>query len=237
MRRCSTLTARRRALPHSTPPPTQRPAEIGPISFEASSCGTDPAEPLGVSHADATCAARAIRSAPFPCFPAASTPALGADPELHRRGGRSGCATRSCTGSRDACLSSLREAGNAGSRSIPSDIRQGSHSTRAPDGGALSPSPRNVAETLVCMAGLGWLSEYSEPALRSALRVAGSGLDQLPIELTGTNDLSRPAWASGSATIDGRFLAKFAFSALGRTGSPPAARRRLRDERRRRAYR
>jgi hypothetical protein len=62
------------------------------------------------------------------------------------------------------------------------------------------------------MAGLSWLSEYSEPALRSALRVAGSGLDQLPIELTGTNDLSRPAWASGSATIDGRFLAKFAFS-------------------------
>jgi aminoglycoside phosphotransferase (APT) family kinase protein len=37
-------------------------------------------------------------------------------------------------------------------------------------------------------------------------------LDQLPIELTGTNDLSRPTWASGSATIDGRFLAKFAFS-------------------------
>jgi hypothetical protein len=60
--------------------------------------------------------------------------------------------------------------------------------------------------------GVGWLSEYSEPALRSALRVAGAGLDQLPIELTGTNDLSRPTWASGSATIDGRFLAKFAFS-------------------------
>jgi hypothetical protein len=59
---------------------------------------------------------------------------------------------------------------------------------------------------------LGWLSEYSESALRSALRVAGAGLDRLPIELTGTNDLSRPAWASGSATVDGRFLAKFAFS-------------------------
>jgi hypothetical protein len=59
---------------------------------------------------------------------------------------------------------------------------------------------------------VGWLSEYSEPALRSALRVAGAGLDQLPIELTGTNDLTRPTWASGSATIDGRFLAKFAFS-------------------------
>ena len=62
------------------------------------------------------------------------------------------------------------------------------------------------------MEGVGWLSEYSEPALRSALRVAGAGLDQLPIQLTGTNDLSRPPWASGSATIDGRFLAKFAFS-------------------------
>ena len=59
---------------------------------------------------------------------------------------------------------------------------------------------------------LGWLSEYSEPAVRSALRVAGAGLDRLPIELTGTNDLSRPTWASGSATVDGRFLAKFAFS-------------------------
>jgi aminoglycoside phosphotransferase (APT) family kinase protein len=60
--------------------------------------------------------------------------------------------------------------------------------------------------------GLGWLSEYSEPALRCALRVAGAGLDRLPIELTGTIDLSRPTWASGSARIDGRFLAKFAFS-------------------------
>ena len=59
---------------------------------------------------------------------------------------------------------------------------------------------------------LGWLSEYSEPAVRSALRVAGAGLDRLPIELTSTNDLSRPTWASGSATVDGRFLAKFAFS-------------------------
>lgn len=64
----------------------------------------------------------------------------------------------------------------------------------------------------VSVDGVGWLKEYSEPALRSALRLAGSGLDELSIELTGTNDLSRPAWASGSATIDGRFLAKFAFS-------------------------
>jgi aminoglycoside phosphotransferase (APT) family kinase protein len=46
----------------------------------------------------------------------------------------------------------------------------------------------------------------SESALRSALRVAGGGLDRLPIELTGTNDLSRPTWASGSATVDGRFF-------------------------------
>lgn len=62
------------------------------------------------------------------------------------------------------------------------------------------------------MHGLSWLSEYSEAALRSALREAGGGLDRLPIELTGTNDLSRPTWATGSATIDARFLAKFAFS-------------------------
>jgi aminoglycoside phosphotransferase (APT) family kinase protein len=62
------------------------------------------------------------------------------------------------------------------------------------------------------MGDLGWLSEYSQSALRSALRVAGAGLDRLPLELTGTNDLSRPTWATGSATIDGRLLAKFAFS-------------------------
>jgi aminoglycoside phosphotransferase (APT) family kinase protein len=59
---------------------------------------------------------------------------------------------------------------------------------------------------------LGWLSEYSEVALRSALRTAGTALADLPIELTGVNDLSRPTWAMGSATIDRRFLAKFAFS-------------------------
>jgi hypothetical protein len=64
----------------------------------------------------------------------------------------------------------------------------------------------------VSVDGVDWLSEYSEPALRSALRVAGAGLHELPIELTGTNDLSRPTWATGSATIGGRFLAKFAFS-------------------------
>jgi hypothetical protein len=62
------------------------------------------------------------------------------------------------------------------------------------------------------VSGLGWLSEYSEPALRRALRSTGAGLDRLPIELTGTNDLSRPTSASGSARIDGRFLATFAFS-------------------------
>ena len=62
------------------------------------------------------------------------------------------------------------------------------------------------------MTELGWLGEYSEPALRSALRVAGIGLEELPVELTGTNDLGRPVWAMGSATIDRRFQAKFAFS-------------------------
>ena len=67
-------------------------------------------------------------------------------------------------------------------------------------------------DTVFMDGAVGWLSEYSEPALRFALRVAGAGLDQLPIELTRTNDLARPTWASGSATVDGRFLAKFAFS-------------------------
>jgi Phosphotransferase enzyme family len=62
------------------------------------------------------------------------------------------------------------------------------------------------------MSGLGWLGEYSEEALRSALRVVDAGLASGTIELTGTNDLSRPTWASGSAMIDGCMLAKFAFS-------------------------
>jgi len=52
---------------------------------------------------------------------------------------------------------------------------------------------------------LGWLSEYSEPARRSALRVAGAGLARLPIELTGTTRPGR------SQLGDGRFLGKFAF--------------------------
>jgi hypothetical protein len=39
---------------------------------------------------------------------------------------------------------------------------------------------------------VGWLSEYSESALRSALGLAGGGLDRLPIKVTGTNDLSPP---------------------------------------------
>ena len=62
------------------------------------------------------------------------------------------------------------------------------------------------------VTGISWLSEYSESSLRSALRSAGGGLDQLPLELTGTNDLGQPTWATGTARIDGRFLAKFAFS-------------------------
>lgn len=62
------------------------------------------------------------------------------------------------------------------------------------------------------MTGLGWLGEYSEPARRPALRVAGVGLEELPLELTSTNDLSRPVWAMGSATVDRRFLGRFAFS-------------------------
>lgn len=62
------------------------------------------------------------------------------------------------------------------------------------------------------VSGISWLSEYSESSLRAALRSAGGGLDELPLELTGTNDLGRPTWATGTARIDGRYLAKFAFS-------------------------
>ena len=51
---------------------------------------------------------------------------------------------------------------------------------------------------------LGWLSEYSEAALRSALGIAGGGLDGLPIALTGTNDLTRPTWATGGIPGAGR---------------------------------
>ena len=80
-------------------------------------------------------------------------------------------------------------------------------SQRRLDAGSVS------AGTLSFMDGaVGWLSEYSEPALRSALRVAGAGLDQLPIELTGHERPDPFHVASGSATIDGGFLVKFAFS-------------------------
>ena len=59
---------------------------------------------------------------------------------------------------------------------------------------------------------LGWLSEYSEPALRAALRAAAPHLADLPIALEGTPDPSNPIFASGRATIDERVFVKFALS-------------------------
>jgi hypothetical protein len=93
----------------------------------------------------------------------------------------------------------------------------GPHHGRPHGGQFRSPRPDESARRCACrwdtvgVNDLGWLSEYSEPALRFALRAAGAGLSELPIELTGTNDRSRPLWASGSATIAGRLLTKFAF--------------------------
>ena len=59
---------------------------------------------------------------------------------------------------------------------------------------------------------VGWLSEYSEPALRAVLRASAPQLADLPIALEGTPDLSNPIWASSHATVGERMFAKFAHS-------------------------
>ncbi len=56
------------------------------------------------------------------------------------------------------------------------------------------------------------MREYSDQALRSALRATGGDLHLLPIELVGSVDLDAPTWAKAHATVAGRFFAKFAFS-------------------------
>ncbi len=56
------------------------------------------------------------------------------------------------------------------------------------------------------------MSEYSEPALRAALRAAAPHLADLPIALHATPDLGNPIWASSRATVGERMFAKFAFS-------------------------
>ena len=59
---------------------------------------------------------------------------------------------------------------------------------------------------------LGWLSEYSEPALRAAVRAAAPHLADLPITLQGAPDLINSTFASGRATVGERMFAKFALS-------------------------
>lgn len=59
---------------------------------------------------------------------------------------------------------------------------------------------------------LGWLSGYSEPALRSVLRATAPEFADLPFAFEGTPDLNNPTWASSRATIGGRVFAKFALS-------------------------
>lgn len=59
---------------------------------------------------------------------------------------------------------------------------------------------------------LGWLSEYSEPALGAVLRAAAPQLADLPIALEGAPGLSNPIWASARAIVDERIVAKFALS-------------------------
>ena len=59
---------------------------------------------------------------------------------------------------------------------------------------------------------LGWLTEYSDPALRAVLRAVAPHLADLPIALEGTPQLSSPIWASSRATVGERMFAKFAHS-------------------------
>lgn len=62
------------------------------------------------------------------------------------------------------------------------------------------------------MGAPGWLSEYSVPAVREALRSAAPELADLPITLESSPDLDNPTWASGNATVGGGVFGKFALS-------------------------
>ena len=59
---------------------------------------------------------------------------------------------------------------------------------------------------------LGWLSEYSEPAVRAALQAAAPRLANLPIGLERRSDQSDPIFASSRATLGEHVFAKFARS-------------------------
>jgi aminoglycoside phosphotransferase (APT) family kinase protein len=59
---------------------------------------------------------------------------------------------------------------------------------------------------------LRWLSEWSEPTLRSLLRGAAPELADLPIVLRGAPDLRNSIWASARATVGERLFVKVALS-------------------------
>lgn len=67
-----------------------------------------------------------------------------------------------------------------------------------------------------------WLSDPSESSVREAVAAAAPHLAVAPIELRPDLHESDPEWASGTAIVDGSFVAKFAWS-------EPAATRVLRE--------
>ncbi len=59
---------------------------------------------------------------------------------------------------------------------------------------------------------VGWLREFSEPAVNQALAQAIPGFDARRVTIEPATSFDHPAWASARAVIDGRVYAKVAFS-------------------------
>lgn len=61
---------------------------------------------------------------------------------------------------------------------------------------------------------VGWLRDGSEESLRSAIAVCAPELATLPIRINPRHAVSNPLWWSSSAVVDGRYVAKFAWSEI-----------------------
>jgi aminoglycoside phosphotransferase (APT) family kinase protein len=65
--------------------------------------------------------------------------------------------------------------------------------------------------------GMRWLADPSESSVRQALAAAAPRLANARIELSPDVDTSNPEWSSSTATVDGSFIVKFAWSEAGAT--------------------